>query len=193
MGAGGFAQQEDENGQMFHERMLELGLCAPSTFGSPDSSQYTWSGPSGRPHRIDYVVVPAEWGLHARAQPVSHTLLHELRVGPQDPSADDSLAFSADSILDRANSCDDHFLVAMVLTLGARGAVKEVSWRPRVFHSDALADAERQAVSRQELAQLQPAEWSLSVDQHERRLTQEVRRAAENASGLPRRSGGARP
>ena len=61
VGCGGFRQEEDANGELFHRTLLALGSCVPATFAAEDPCAFTWTSNAGSPHRIDYVAVPACW------------------------------------------------------------------------------------------------------------------------------------
>ena len=63
-GAVGTAGAESENqaGAAFHEFLVGLGLCLPSTFEDMHSGgHFTWRASSPFGHRLDYIAVPEEW------------------------------------------------------------------------------------------------------------------------------------
>ena len=66
VGSGGFCQQEDHSGFLFHRTLVELGLRVPATFGAVDTTAFTWVANGGSSHRIDYVAVPFTWACDHR-------------------------------------------------------------------------------------------------------------------------------
>ncbi|CAK0897522.1 unnamed protein product, partial [Prorocentrum cordatum] len=56
IGDKGFKQNEDPNGHRLHEPLLTNHLAAANTFVSHGPEHYTWH--SGKPHRIDCVIIP---------------------------------------------------------------------------------------------------------------------------------------
>ena len=63
------AETENLVGEAFHAFLLRHSLCAPSTFEDTHSGPHaTWHGVHGRSHRLDFVIVPADWRCEARSR-----------------------------------------------------------------------------------------------------------------------------
>ena len=58
VGSGGFCQQEDHSGFLFHRSLV---VRVPAAFGAVDPTAFTWVTNGGSTHRIDYVAVPFAW------------------------------------------------------------------------------------------------------------------------------------
>jgi len=56
IGLGGFPQQQDVNGEMFHHVLAESSLMLPATFADIDPCHATRAG-----HRIDFIAAPMSW------------------------------------------------------------------------------------------------------------------------------------
>jgi len=56
IGPGGFPQQQDDNGELFHQLLSESSLLLPATFCEIDPSHATRAG-----HRTDFVATPFSW------------------------------------------------------------------------------------------------------------------------------------
>ena len=59
VGPSGLREHEDSNGEMFHKLLLEPGLCALNTFGSPASDE-TYVSRKGTRSRIDDLLATAD-------------------------------------------------------------------------------------------------------------------------------------
>ena len=75
VGDGGFSQQEDISGSMFHRTLVELGLCVPATFGPPESSAITCVANGGATHRIDYTYIHTSIHIYIYIYTYIHTYL----------------------------------------------------------------------------------------------------------------------
>ena len=104
VGQGGFRQEEDASGALFHRSLLELGLRATSTWGPPDPAGFTWVAPRGQRHRIDFIATPLQWGSLEGLGGQSHTLIQEQRASWRGSAAEcrDEDAVGADGTLDKA-------------------------------------------------------------------------------------------
>ena len=103
VGPGGFRQDEDEGGALFHRALTELSLFVPASFDPPDASAFTWTSVCGRRHRIDYVAVPAAW--RASVLPGSSGVV----------------------AVDAAAGWEDHALATLVARLSVKLAPRRVS------------------------------------------------------------------
>ena len=164
VGTGGFAQSEDDNGRAFHAALLELGLWVPATFAPRDEQAFTWTTPTGRPHRLDYVAVPIAWKewCDARDGSTMCAVLHDF----------DTLAKG-----------EDHRpAVVRLMTTVARGT-SGTRWRPPRYCESALRCPLRGETFRAALSAMPTIDWTLGVDRHAKVLAGRVQEAAEQAFG----------
>ena len=178
VGGGGRCQQEDLSGSMFHRTLVELGLCVPATFGPVDSSAFTWVANGGSTHRIDYAAVPCTWDCGPRECSCHSIAPREAR----DPAISCSL-----HVVDSAGGWEDHFLVALRVSLAIRWARRGTQWKVEGVDRAALKDPACCSKFKVALKAIKPPPWSLSVDEHERFAASAVRRAARVAFGAPAR------
>ena len=175
VGSGGFCQQEDHSGSLFHRTLVELGLCVPATFGPVDSSAFTWVANGGSTHRIDYVAVPCTWHC-------GHWECSRHSVAPREArgSAPCSL-----HVVDSAGDWEDHFLVVLRFNLAIRWAPHGTQWKVEGVDRAALKDPACCYKFKVALRAVKPPPWSMSADEHERFAASAVRRAAKAAFGSP--------
>ena len=165
VGPGGYAQDEDSNGSLFHHALQQLQLFAPATFCDFNRTDYTWISEPGALHRIDYVAVPRDW---TAATP-----------GESEPFLPDA-----------AGNESDHIPVLVRLRAVQGRQTAPCRWRSCRVDKAKLADATRVQAFKDELAAISLDAWDTPVDEHERRLTAAVKDAAEAA--FPREPGGRR-
>ena len=56
------AESENKAGAAFHDFLISLGLCLPTTFAEIHQEEHlTWKVGSPSGHRLDYIAVPEEW------------------------------------------------------------------------------------------------------------------------------------
>ena len=130
VGCGGFCQQEDHSGFLFHRALVELGLCVPATFGAVDSSAFTWVANGGSAHRIDYVAVPFAWDC-------DHGTCSRHSVAPREVR---DVSPSSLHVVDSAADWEDHFLVALRVRLAVRWAPRGAQWKVEGVDRAALKD-----------------------------------------------------
>ena len=175
VGCGGFCQQEDHGGFLFHRTLVALGLRVPATFGAVDSTAFTWVANGGSAHRIDYVAVPFAWGCDHGTCSRHSVALREVRdVSP-----------SSLHVVDSAADWEDYFLVALRVRLAVRWAPRGAQWKVEGVDRAALKDPACCSRFKEALKSIKPPLWSMSVDEHERFASSAVRRAAKAAFGTP--------
>eukprot|EP00969_Alexandrium_andersonii_P355164 15443781-Alexandrium_andersonii.AAC.1 len=57
------AEEENEQGAMFHEALLGARMVLPATFShfGPLETAHTWQSSEGEKHRLDDIAVPETW------------------------------------------------------------------------------------------------------------------------------------
>ena len=163
VGPGGFSQEEDANGELFHRALQELSLVLPATFEDLDRASYTWTSKADGLHRIDYVAVPCAW---------------------RDSAASTTCALVCDA--DTFEQEPDHRPVAVRLAALQGEQPGLCRWRPAGVDRRLLDDPRCVEAFRSELRNIELAPWRRSVDAHEKELTCKVHDAAMSAFGRRR-------
>ena len=119
VGSGGFCQQEDHSGFLFHRTLVELGLRVPATFGAVGPSAFTWVANGGSTHRIDYVAVPLAWDC-------DHGACSRHCAAPWEARDDAPCSLH---VVGSAGDWEDHFLVVLRVSLAIRWAPRGAQWK----------------------------------------------------------------
>lgn len=167
---GGFTQEQDSNGGFFHRTLLELDLCAPTTFGTPHLGGYTWVHSSGAQHRLDYVCVPQDW----LASVVPEPPLAYGAAASEPVVAYGRVLFQVDALA----PAEDHFPVLLRFEVPQESRGELQQWRGLRIDTRKLQDPSAVKSFRERLQAIPPVPWHVPLDAHERAASSAVCEAA---------------